>query len=589
MEAENVLSQNLGSGPLSFAFFDDEKVIYETDHGTYIHANYKMNEDSVSFEDIKELVVDHDSQKNRLKECVRKMVESIIDGNDKEANFQFYKYMEEFAKAKKSGTADLNEDTVVRVDNRSGKVTKQIGTNFDKKRAARIAWSKHRGKMLAARRKRSLSSNRLKERSKHKQNVLSGKLRKVKLIKTGKVSNMMKEWYAVANKADHYVTFMENQMHVSEVEVKQNESGDTVAVTLPTSDKRNKGKILSIQNKTLKTDVKVLREAARNLPLDETFCKMISTLKRMNNMSMAKGLQESLEGIVKKYPSVLYLTQTELAKTIGRALEYVNESNYDDQTCEFMAEGILRTAQVVYPERVNRIVSLANSQINVEGKDTFKQFQEIVTGFYANLDEVMHSEMQVYVDLYNTLVEVHQVALESKNQVVREEVVEHLNELKAVVEGKKIASLELAYDVSNWLHDLVESNMEGMEGWDIVDSPFVTSNGDHPHLSKLSKQPGTPGSYADEWNNRNFVSDGKNYKGKESDELESHGPGNKGGNDVWPTLDNPYVPKAFDGFVVKGEKDDVGLAHAEVDSDNTWPGLSNKLQSDPMKNKKVKE
>jgi hypothetical protein len=105
MEAENVLSQNLGSGPLSFAFFDDEKVIYETDHGTYIHANYKMNEDSVSFEDIKELVVDHDSQKNRLKECVRKMVESIIDGNDKEANFQFYKYMEEFANANACGKA----------------------------------------------------------------------------------------------------------------------------------------------------------------------------------------------------------------------------------------------------------------------------------------------------------------------------------------------------------------------------------------------------------------------------------------------------------------------------------------------------
>jgi hypothetical protein len=47
-EASSLLAQTLGTGPLSFGFFDDDKVVYETDNGTFVHAKYTLNESSVT-------------------------------------------------------------------------------------------------------------------------------------------------------------------------------------------------------------------------------------------------------------------------------------------------------------------------------------------------------------------------------------------------------------------------------------------------------------------------------------------------------------------------------------------------------------
>ncbi|MEL4402996.1 hypothetical protein AAEJ42_22445, partial [Shewanella algae] len=82
-----------------------------------------------------------------------------------------------------------------------------------------------------------------------------------------------------------YVDFIQHGHNARSAEVKTNDVGDVVAVKLPTSKVRNEGKILTLQNKTLKTDVKVLREAARTLAFNENFVKSVSKIKRLNNMS----------------------------------------------------------------------------------------------------------------------------------------------------------------------------------------------------------------------------------------------------------------------------------------------------------------
>jgi hypothetical protein len=53
--------------------------------------------------------------------------------------------------------------------------------------------------------------------------------------------------------------------------------------------------------------------------------------------------------------------------------------------------------------------------------------------------------------------------------------------------------------------------------------------------------------------------------------------GQEGGNDVFPSLSNPYIPKPFGDFTMKAEKgvdkDNSGLS---LDSSNdTWPNLKN--------------
>lgn len=575
-EAADVLADALDCGSLSFRFFDDSKVVYDTDHGSHIHANYKIANESISFEDITELVVDTESQRKRLRECVSKLVDAVVDGNAIEANMQFENYMKFFGDARKSGVTQISEsDDVVRFDSRQGKIVKW-GHGGAKSKGGFAAGKSSKQKL--SRRKRNSPTKKSAEMRTRKKNEIGGVHKKVKLIKTGTTGKMMKEWANLCENVNQYVDFVQHGQNAQNVEVSHNDVGDVLAVRIPTSHSRNEGKILSLQYKTLKTDVKVLREAARTLAFDETFVKSVAKIKRLNNMSHNQELEESISDLVSKHPNVLYLTQDELAATIKKALDNAGQVNFDDQTCQFMSEGILRVAHDAYADRVNRVLNLANAKVTTEGQtDAYEQFQSIVKGFFPKLDEAMATEMQVYTDLYNALVEVRRLALQSDNSQVREDSTSYLTDLKAVLEGSKSPSLDLAAEVAEYLQTIIESNIEGAsEDWGVSNSPHNTVVGDHPILSKKAKQPGHPGGFTGDWGDPAPVSDGASYKGH-SDEMRSHSWGNKGGKETWPTLNNPYVPKPFGDYTMKGEpgvdkNSDGGFAQTQG---NTWPELTN--------------
>jgi hypothetical protein len=70
------------------------------------------------------------------------------------------------------------------------------------------------------------------------------------------------------------------------------------------------------------------------------------------------------------------------------------------------------------------------------------------------------------------------------------------------------------------------------------------------------------------------------YKGKFSKQARTNSWGNEGASkDVYPGLSNPYVPKAFGEFTMKGEKgidkDAKGQHGATWKSKDTYPSLSN--------------
>jgi hypothetical protein len=502
-----------------------------------------------------------------------------LGDNKTEADHQFHRYMEMFTDARRAGaTHEIAEEVVVRADNRTGEVKKWTGTNQDKKKAAQTLWRKKRGEMIAKRRRRNMPSQKAAEKRKHEANKKAGVFRKVSLIRTGKAEKSLKEWGTLSANVQGFVHLVENGDWTGQTIVATNPQGDVTAVTLPTSKARNEGKILSLQYKTLKTDVKVLREAARGLAFNETFVKAVSHIKRLNNMAHAAELEESLGGLVSQFPGVLYLTQPELAKVIGQALEHAGQTNYDDQTCAFMAEGILRVAHDAFADRVGRITQLANTDVKVEG-DAYEQFQAVAATLFKQLDEARVNEMQVFTDLYNALVDVRRLALESKNEAVRDEATAHLEGLRAVIEGHAAPELDLAATVAEWLQDLVESNVEGAkDSWDVSNNPYITDCGEHPQMAKNAKVPGHPGGSPDGYGDSAPVSDGKSYKGGEADIMRNKAWGNKGGKGVYPDLNNPYTPKPFGDYTMKGEpgtdkNSDGGLAQDQ--GSDTWPNLSN--------------
>jgi hypothetical protein len=193
------------------------------------------------------------------------------------------------------------------------------------------------------------------------------------------------------------------------------------------------------------------------------------------------------------------------------------------------------------------------------------------------LDESNTVEMQVFVDLYEAFRQIHRGAEREGNNALKAEASSFLRELHPIVSQEIEPNLDVAIDAAAWLNNFVETNLE-MHPWNVSNSTHISINGDHPQMAKNAAHPYKPSAdFSGDWGDTAPVSDGKSYKGGLADEMRSRSWGNIGGNDTYPSLDNPYVPKPFGDYKIKGEKDidgDSGLLGHEGGSD-TWPDLQN--------------
>jgi hypothetical protein len=564
IEAEEVLAKALGEEQLSLHCFDESTATYETLDKSYIHAAYRIDGNNVTFENIEQLVIDNSSAREKGREILRKMFDECLKDNNAGATVLFKEYI-----ALPFVRRDLSEGTGAWVEapNKPKKKGKPQPPWLAQKRAE------------AKKRSQKLVSPAIKAQKKREADALKkrgGPGTHVHFRFKPQTKKKMKEWYNISENVFNYIDYQEFGPVAKSSEVKRDDNGNVVAIRIPNAHARNEGKIISFNWKTLNTDCMVLRAKMKNLAEDVNFCKAMVDLRKCNALSDNKKLQEVLEAIVVRWPNVIYLTQNELAGSIATALETVGEKSYDDQTCAFMAEGILRTAVEAYSERVQRIVKLSGMKVEATD-DSYLDFQNIVERFYKFLDQNTQLEMQVFVDLYNALVEVYKLGHEEGNEFLMGEASSFLKELKQVVDQTAEPTLELAGDVAAWLMNLVETNLEGSD-WNVSNKPHMTVSGDHPQMAKNAQKPYQPSAdFSGDWGDVAPVSDGKSYKGGLADEMRKDAWGNWANDDTWPSLDNPYVPKAG-VWTMKGEKG------ADVDgtddwsrytSNDTWPELQN--------------
>jgi len=189
--------------------------------------------------------------------------------------------------------------------------------------------------------------------------------------------------------------------------------------------------------------------------------------------------------------------------------------------------------------------------------------------------------MQVFVDLYEALRQVHELALDKGEADLIQEVSGHLSELMPIIQREVQPNLEVAQAAADWLYELVETNLE-TQGWNVSNSTHISPIGDNPQMARNAAHPYKPssdfeGNFADPLP----VSDGAwrmGNGGALAGEMRNRAWGNSGGNQVYPSLKNPYVDAPFGDYKIKGEKhidsDSGNLAHAGSGTD-TWPGLQN--------------
>lgn len=567
IEAEEHLARAIDTDTLKLSSFNDSQVIYEQNDGSYIQASYTLSEGKINFKNVEQLVIDEQSEQEKGKSILKDMLEAILDDKEIDAKGKFDEYITLSSKryhrdcevcsesvmeegyARLYGSAERTKGkSLPKISYRSG--------SKDKKRseAAKLGHKRHQSSYLRGVHKRKRNLN--KERARRKR--YAGVRNRLHVLNAGKNYNFKKkmtEWNTLSGNVLTYLDFSQNGHVLSETVVTDS------SVSIPDSKTRSEAKVLKMHNDhLLKTDVKILRENAKRLSFDQKFCQAIAEIKRYNNISDANQLEESINKLIQKYPVVLYVTESELAKTISLSLASVGITNYDDDICKFLSEGVLRGAHHIYSERVERIMKLAKKEVQTE--DSYADFQKAVDDLYAKLDESFQLEMKMFEDLYNATVEVHKIATESKNDTVKMEAQDFISELQGVLEGKTIASMDLASDVAFWIESLVESN------WEVEKEPYHTVSGDHPILSKYAKVPGHPDSmFGYEGGIPTASGDDKNLN--HDKEMQLHGFSNIGGKDVYPDLNNPYLLEPFKGN--KEEEDGLG----NWQSDETSPNLKN--------------
>ena len=575
INAEDVLGKTLGVD-VELHCYGESDVTYKTSDDTYIHAIYKLEDDQVILENIQELVIDNESAKANSRNAISEMVDALLDNNKQKANTKFEEYF-----LMPNVRRELTEGykAIVTTSKPTGKRSKKY----------RIKWP-HAEVMAGVRtraRRAAMIPDSIKRELKRKAKQAKKKLGKTSNKRWGvhtRIKKTMKEWSKLAENVFGYVDYKNYGHVISESVVKNDNNGNVVALAIPNIQKRNEGKVLSFNWKTLDTEVKVLRGKAKRVNEDQSFVKAIAELKRYNNISDNANLEECLENIVAKWPSVLYLTQDELSANIAEALEIANVNNYDDSVCNFMAEAILRTAHHAYTNRVSKIARLAGHSNDVTSecktcKDSYVEFQNIAVDFFDKLDESDSIDLKVFSDLYKALHEMNKAATQIGDEVAKVETASFMSECESVLNRNSAPSLELAENIADYISELVEANLDRSGEWKDMDV-HTSVGGDHPMNAWAARQTdAVPSKFngGDEYGlDHSPVSDGKSFGGEE--EMMGDALGNDSGDNTWPSLNNPYIPDAFE-FTMKGEKgadkDDDELGTYQ-DSD-TWPNLKNTL------------
>ena len=531
VEAESILAKALGRDHLALRSFTPSTVLYETLDNTYVHAGYEIKNGNVTFNNIEELVIDESSRKGKVRSILSEIIDAVLVDNNAKAKELFSDYMQH------------------------------------------VRWNEVKGESDNPFKKKGKGKKDKKHHDEDKKNHLFKKAKKA--------GKEFAEAYVTSMNVLDYVDYMKVGPTLAEASVKTDEKGNVTDLRIPTVKVRSESRLHRVDWKTLNAKVAECRKAIPHLAESQEFCKAVANLKRQNGFSDLNGLEEALEHVVKAWPEVIYATQSELAEVIGEALHTAGVKNFDDETTAFMAEGVLRKAHGAYTEKVAQVMHLASAPKMQEGVDPYAFFQYVAEQFYPALDEKFGLERKVFSDLYESLGSVFKKADRQGDNALKSEAASYLNELADVLNGESKPDLELAQEAAGFLANIIETNLETGK-WVVSNTPHLTVNGDHPDMSKKAGHGYTPSKdFSGDWGDEApaIGQDSHDYKsGKHAKKMRNDSWGQAGpGADIFPKLKNPYVPKPFGDYTMKGEKgvDKENNNFALWKSDDTWPSLNN--------------
>lgn len=557
-----LLAHALGLDDLTVESFDDGRVLFESDEGEFIRADYEITGGYISFDSVEQLVLNEETEAAASRDTISRMLDALIESDEGKAEELFGEWMR-MPRTHRLFSEERKLRSVPKYKTVGGK--KKIVGYRKAKWNTTPKKSESGSKTLKRMRSKKINSKRMPAGLKK---FLAGKRTQM----NRSIGKKMQEWAVIAENVLNFVGVQVDGPSIDQVQTLRRD-GEVVAVKVPTIALRNEARILKFDWKTMNTDLVVKRSESKRMHESEGFAKAAADLKRLNALSDSRDFETALENAATAFPGVIYLTEGELAGGIKAALESINATNFDDEACLFISEGLLRTAHDAFVDRVSKIVRLAGGKLNEDAEDKYANFRGIADAFFGRLDETAELEMQAYVDVYESLRGVHELAKEEDNVDVANETAAHLDELLPIVSGRESMNLDALEDAAEWLYDVAEATQP--EDWK-TDAPHVAYDGEHPALAGKARKYQSPAEMQGSTPEHHHTSAGKGADAEAARELGSDGWSNIGGEGIYPSLDNPYVPKA-ETPSIKGERscdsDSGQLAH--WGSEETWPNLSN--------------
>jgi hypothetical protein len=544
-EAAEILGKATNQTGLKLYCLSENDVTYINSDGNFVHASYSMNDKELLLENVEELVIEGNSLEKTRKELITSMVDNILDEKLVEASQNFSNYF-----TIPTVKANLREGIISEAKKhgkKKGKMPPQLVAYFQKKMAGK------EGKGTSE-----------KEEKRH---AKKGKFHKKRLGELGKKAGDHKknEWNVIANNILEFVDFKANGNVYNNVKSAKDASGNVKSIQIPRSQVRNEGKVLTMTWSGCNSTVEKGRKNGMGVGMHESnWVRAVSDMKKFNAVSDNGALETAFENVVSAWPDLIYLTRPELAKKINETLEAVGANNYDDNTCEFLADGILRTAHKAFSDKVGKIYGVAGKTANLED---YENFETVAESVFNKIDENLGTQYQVFSDLYRSLSEVYRTAEKLGDEATKAETSSMIHECELVLNRKSEPSLSLAEEVALYLQTISEAADFNGSVWD-VPSAHVSLSGDNPAIHKYAAVDGSPAKNAGLYKS-SPVSDGKSVHVDVEDYYTK-----MSGKDMYPDMANPYAPKPGD-FKIHGEKsieddDDLGTKQGD-----TWPNLKN--------------
>lgn len=544
-EAAEMLAKVLGKERLDLHCINENSVTFINQDGNLVHASYSMDDSNILLENIQELIIDEQSVKSSTKTILESMVDNILDDKNEEASNNFSEYF-----SVPMLRATLREGVVLEEGKKpkKGKIPPQLLPFLKKK-------MKKKGE--------EVEGETEVEKKKKMLKPAKGRMKKVaEKMSEAKLNNLS----VLANNVLEFVDFTENGSAYQNIRMQKDNHGNVVSMAIPTSKIRNEGKVVAMHHKKGGKKVKECRgmatEATRSNP---NWIRAVNDLKRMNALSDNAGLQNTFENVAAAWPEVLFLTRGELAARINETLENSGASNYDSDTCEFLADGILRTAHKAFSENVCKIYEAAGKTPVV---DDYNEFVNLSEKVLPMIDASEGKFMQVFSDLYRGLTEVYRTAERAGDSATLAETASLLSDVEDVLNKKQPASMRIALESAIYLQAISESVTMDSQEWHVA-KPHVSLVGDNPAIHRYATMDGIPGK-----NNGPYahspVSDGKTVHAAVEDYYTT-----MKGHDLYPDMNNPYAPKPGE-YTIKGEKSiEHDKEYTKFSGADVFPNLKN--------------